>query len=60
MMQSEEINMSKYAFMISEIKRSMGEHNSCITHIHPIDNMSSHFMANFDRLQGQTAIWLGL
>ena len=52
-------NFSKYAFMIGEIKQSMGERDSCITHIRRSGNSVSHAMARFGSGQGRTMVWLG-
>ena len=52
-------NRSKYAFLIREIKDSMYECSSCITHIRRCCNNSSHGLANFGRTQGRIVVWLG-
>ena len=52
-------NLSKYSFLIREIKHSMGERDSSITHIQCTCNGVSHAMANFGRGQGRTMVWLG-
>ncbi|KAE8774639.1 hypothetical protein D1007_52870 [Hordeum vulgare] len=52
-------NLSRYAFLIGEIKLSMGEHDSSITHIRRSGNCVSHAMASFGRSQGRTMVWLG-
>ena len=52
-------NLSKYSFMMKEIKQSMGEQDSSITHIRCNGNCASHSMANFARAQGRTTVWLG-
>ena len=46
-------NFSRYAFMIGEIKQSMGERDSCITHIRRTGNSVSHAMASFGRGRGE-------
>ena len=51
-------NRSKYAFIVREIILSMVERNSCIAHTRQNCDGTSHFMANFGRLQGRTAVWL--
>ena len=53
-------NFSKYSFLIKEIKQSMRERDSSITHIRRTGNGASHAMANFGRGQGRTMVWLGL
>lgn len=58
MIKSGEHNKSKYAFLIREIVSSMGERDSCIIHIRRSCNSASHSMADFDRLQRRTAVWL--
>ena len=58
MVKSDQSNMSKYSFFIREIEICMGERDTCITHIRRSANNASHFMANFGRLQGRTAVWL--
>ena len=52
-------NFSRYAFMIGDIKQSMGERGSSITHIHRSGNCVSHAMASFGSGQGRTMVWLG-
>lgn len=59
MVKSRDGNRSKYAFLIDDIKRSLEERNSCITHIRRSQNNASHFMANFGRTQCRTVVWLG-
>lgn len=59
MVKSGDTNRSKYAFLIREIKDSMSERSSCITHIHRSCNNSSHVLANYGRTQGRIAVWLG-
>ena len=51
--------MSKFSFMIREIKQSMGERDTSITHIRRNGNCASHVLANFGRTQGRTMVWLG-
>ena len=51
--------MSKFSSMIAEIKQSMGERDSSITHIRRSGNCVSHAMASFGSRQGRTMVWLG-
>ena len=57
--QSGDTNRSKYAFLIKEIKDSLIERNSCITHIVRSKNNASHFLASYGRSQCRTVVWLG-
>ena len=52
-------NFSRYAFMIGEIKQSMGGRDSSITHIRRSGNCVSHAMAIFGSGQDRTMVWLG-
>ncbi|KAE8817674.1 retrotransposon unclassified [Hordeum vulgare] len=52
-------NLSRHAFLIGEIKQSMGKRVSSITHIRRSHNCVSHAMASFGRRQGRTMVWLG-
>ena len=59
MILTRDMNRSKYAFLIEEIKASLIERNSCITHVVRSKNNASHFLANFGRSQCRTVVWLG-
>ena len=59
MVQSAITNGSKFAFLVKEIKDNLEERGSCITHIRRSQNLASHFMANFGRVEVRTAVWLG-
>lgn len=54
MVRSGDTNRSKYAFLIREIKDSMFEHTSCITHIRRSCNSSSHIF--YQTLVGPNAV----
>ena len=49
MILTRDMNRSKYAFLIEEIKASLIERNSCISHVVRSKNNASHFLANFGR-----------
>ena len=59
MVQSEERNRSKYAFLVKGIKENLEEHDSRITHVNCSQNTTSDFLAKISRTKSRTVIWLG-
>lgn len=53
------LDRSRYCFIVHEISLLMEQRKSCITHIRRTRNDVSHFMANYGRTSGRTAVWLG-
>lgn len=56
--QQKDQDLSGYRTLIEEIKKLMKSRQTCITRISRNQNTISHFLANYARRSGCTAVWL--
>lgn len=58
MVQKQSIDLSAHMTVIEDNKNSLKARQTCITHVNRKQNSISHFMANYARSSGRTAVWL--
>jgi ribonuclease HI len=58
MLQNKNMDRSVYTTIIEDVKSLLKDRQTCITHVKRAQNISSHFLANFARINGCTAVWL--
>jgi ribonuclease HI len=57
MIRNEDIDRSVYTTLVEDIKSLRKDRHFCFTHIKRVQNISSHFMANYARLNRHTELW---
>jgi hypothetical protein len=57
MIRNEAMDRSVYTTLVEYIKSLLKDSHICFTHIKRIQNISSHFMANYARLNWHTGVW---
>jgi hypothetical protein len=58
MLQNKNMNRSVYTTIIEEVKSLPKDRQTCIIHVKRAQNISSHSLANFARINDHTAVWL--
>jgi lantibiotic modifying enzyme len=57
MLRNEDVDQSVYMTLVEDIKSLLKNRQICFTNIKRIWNISSHFMANYSRLNMHTEVW---
>jgi hypothetical protein len=52
------MDRSVNATIVEDVKTLLKDRHTCITHVKRAQNISSHFLANFARMNGRTEVWL--
>ena len=56
---NEDLDRSRFGFLVCEIRSLMALRNTCIAHVRRNNNIVSHTLAHYGRTSGRVAIWLG-
>jgi hypothetical protein len=57
MVRNKDIDRSLYTTLVEDIKSLLKVRHICFTHIKRVQNISSHFMVNYARLNRHTKLW---
>jgi ribonuclease HI len=58
LLQNNHMDRSVNATIVEDVKTLLKDRHTCITHVKRAQNISSHFLANFARMNGRTEVWL--
>ena len=56
---NEDLDRSRFGFLVREIRSLMALRNTCIAHVRRNNNIVSHTLAHYGRTSGRIAVWLG-
>ena len=59
MVRNEDLDRSRFGFLVREIRSLMALRNTCIAHVRRNNNIVSHTLAHYGRTSGRIAVWLG-
>ena len=56
--QAQSMNRSEHVMLVNEVRKLLGERDNSIAHISRNQNIVSHRLASFGRVEARTAIWI--